>query len=242
MRRSTLASLGALLVVAACSNGPKPGADAGDASADGPVKPDGAPVDGGATCPTPQDVAGFVPPLLPPPTGKHLGKCTQGELDTYHLCVLHGDNPSCSTIKTSAATDPWKSCLECLEGSQYGDPAWGPLYCNVGGQLTACLLNQEGCVELATGQTGPMSCGQLLHASYTCQLAACGYGYCGTDQAGFAKCVQAAVAGACKMYVDAVPAGCFDTDPDGGYPEIANCFNADRVALRTSIDTYFCGP
>ena len=109
-----------------------------------------------------------------------------------------------------------------------------------------CYLNVEGCVNLATNQSGAMSCGQLLHSSYGCQRAACEM-QCSGDAQGFSKCVQTALAGGCKKYGDAFTAMCgmISSDPDGGYADLDNCFRRsnemDSKALRVRMDTFFCG-
>ena len=109
-----------------------------------------------------------------------------------------------------------------------------------------CYLNVEGCVNLATNQSGAMSCGQLLHSSYGCQRAACEM-QCSGDSQGFSKCVQTALAGGCKKYGDAfsMKCGMISSDPDGGYPDLDNCFRrqgeTDSKALRVRMDTFFCG-
>jgi len=196
----------------------------------------------GGMCPTPLDVSAYVPETLPDPNGKHLNKCTQMQLDLYHKCVVDSDMTACTTIQQAAMTT-FKDCLDCLETTVM-DAKWGPLVCV---DSMTCYLNVEGCVNLATSQMGAMSCGQLLHASYGCQRAACEM-QCSGDAQGFSKCVQTALAGGCKKYGDAfsMKCGMISSDPDGGSPDLDNCFRrnneTDSKALRVRMDTFFCGP
>jgi hypothetical protein len=253
MKTAVIATLGALVVVV-CACSPKPDPGTGDASSDaGP--PDGsckcpgcgkcAPDAGDAMlmCPTPLDVSGFTPDTLPAPNGKHQNECMQAQLDLYHKCVGQPqDMAACMQIQAVAKTT-FEACLSCLE-TRLMDATWGPLVCL---DSTTCHLNVEGCVNLATGMTGMTSCGQLLHASYGCQRAACEM-QCSGDSQGFSKCVQTALAGGCKKYGDAFTAMCgnISADPDGGYPDLDNCFRrqteTDSQALRVRMDTFFCGP
>lgn len=208
----------------------------------------------GPMCPMPLDVTNFMPEMLPPPTGKHQNKCTQLMLDTYHKCVLAPmDMTACATVKAAAMMDPWKSCIDCLQGSQITDPQWGPVYFGVYGDPMKGRFNNEGCLNLALNQSGPTSCGQLLHAAYGCQLAACA-GPDGTycDSQGYVKCDQTVLAAtganSCGKYANAfTSANCnVSTDPDGGFPDVDNCFERqnemDGSGLRVRIDTFFCGP
>jgi hypothetical protein len=192
-------------------------------------------------CPTPRDVSGFMPEVLPPPVGKHQNQCTQAQLDLYHKCVVTNDMASCMQIQMQAQTT-FKPCLSCLETTSM-DGKWGPLVCY---DAMTCVFNIEGCVNLATGQSGAMSCGQLLHASYGCQNAACAE-QCQGDAQGFSKCVQTALASGCKKYNDAFTMQCGNLNSsDAGFPELINCFRqqgeTDSKALRVRIDAYFCGP
>ncbi len=197
---------------------------------------------GPRACPTPLDVSVYMPETLPAPNGKHQNKCMQAQLDLYHKCVVQSDMMACTQIQMVAATT-FKVCLDCLE-TKVVDATWGPLVCV---DPMTCYLNVEGCLNLATNQMGAMSCGQLLHASYGCQRAACEM-QCSGDAQGFSKCVQTALAGGCKKYGDAFSAACgmISTDPDGGFPDLDNCFRRqsemDSKALRVRMDTYFCGP
>lgn len=232
--------LGAV-IFAACSTKPPNTTDAGT---DAGVRDTGCTKCGDAQpmCPTPMDVSSFVPETLPDPVGKHLNACMQAQLDLYHKCIVQSDMASCMTIQQQATTT-FKDCLACLETTVM-DAKWGPLVCV---DPNTCYLNVEGCVNLATNQMGAMSCGQLLHASYGCQRAACET-LCGTDAQGFSKCVQTALASSCQKYGDAFSMTCpnLSFDPDGGFPDLDNCFRRqgemDSSALRVRMDTYFCGP
>lgn len=196
----------------------------------------------GGMCPTPADVSNFMPETLPPPVGKHLNKCTQSQLDLYNKCQVQKDMASCMQIQQQAMTT-LKDCLSCIETTVM-DAKWGPFVCV---DSMTCYLNVEGCVNLATNQMGANSCGQLLHSSYGCQRAACEM-QCSGDAQGFSKCVQTALAGGCKKYGDAFSMTCgnISSDPDGGYPDLDNCFRrqgeTDSKALIVRMDTFFCGP
>jgi hypothetical protein len=192
--------------------------------------------DAEAKCPTPKDVSGMKFPAMPPPTGKHQGQCTQMQLDAYHKCLFANDTAACDVVKGT-------QCLFCIDGYTTGG-AWGPIYCD---EPKKCFPNQQGCLNLALGQMGAGSCGELLHQSYSCQKTACAS--CGDDAPRFNQCAQTASAGVCQQHADAFLKQCgqfLNIDPDGGYPEVANCFRLqsemDPKGLRTRIDTYFCGP
>jgi hypothetical protein len=221
-----------------CSSAGEGGAS--DATSADAKKDTGTGMDGSMNmCPTPLDVSTYMPETLPPSTGKHQNKCDAQTLALYKKCV-DGDMPSCMTINMGAMTT-YKACLDCIFTSAT-DAAWGPAVCI---DPMTCYLNIEGCYNLATGQMGAMSCGQLIHSSYGCQRAACET-QCSGDAQGFSKCVQTALGLGCKKYGDPANA-CFtfSTDPDGGYPDLANCFRLqtemDSKALEVRMVTYFCG-
>jgi hypothetical protein len=209
----------------------------------GDCHPDAGSWDGGPApvCPTPRNVMGWVPDTLPPPVGKHTGACTQQQLDLYHQCTVQSNMSACMQVQQLAMTT-FKTCLTCLETTSM-DPQWGPLVCV---DQQTCYLNVEGCMNLAVGQSGCMSCGQLLHESYGCQRVACEE-QCNGDAQGFSKCVQTALAGGCKSYGDAFTKQCgnYTADPDGGTPDLDNCFRRQSEInsgpLRVRMDTFFCG-
>lgn len=224
--------------------------DGSDAAADAPVAweaghcdPDAGGWEGGtATCPIPLNMIGWVPAALSPAVGKHTGACPQAQLDLYHKCVVQSDMTACTTIQQGAMTT-YKTCLACLETTVM-DAKWGPLVCV---DSMTCYLNVEGCVNLATNQSGCMSCGQYLFESYACQRAACEV-QCVGDAQGFSKCAQTALAGGCKPYGDLFSMSCgnLTPDPDGGFPDLDNCFRrqneSDSRMLRVRLDTFMCGP
>lgn len=249
MVASALGAVALTALAGGCSSTPKGTDDAGvdgatvaDTGGKDSAKADTG-TDGGmgGMCPTPLDVSTFMPETLPDPIGKHLNKCTVMQLDQYHKCVVQSDMAACMAIQMAAMTT-FKDCLGCLE-TTIMDAKWGPLVCV---DSMTCYLNVEGCVNLATNQMGMTSCGQLLHSSYGCQRAACET-QCSGDAQGFSKCVQTALAGGCKKYGDAFSAMCgnISSDPDGGYPDLDNCFRrqgeTDSKALRVRMDTFFCG-
>jgi len=173
----------------------------------------------------------YMPEPLPPPNGKHQNRCTQHVLDVYTGCAIDHDMNACS--------HPWgtvsKDCLECLQ-STMNDPSWGP---EVSADQSLMYLNIEGCINLATGQSGPTSCGQRLHDIYGCERVACAE--CAPSS--FMKCVELTRSGVCKKYEDAFALDCANL---GSYPETDNCFRraneTDSRALRIRMDAYFCGP
>jgi hypothetical protein len=254
MVAGALGAVALMAVAGGCSSSPKVldegGVDSGTGG-DGAAKDSGKDSGGGdgsmgGMCPTPLDVSGYNPETLPDAVGKHTAKCTQMQLDLYHKCVGQPqDMAACMQIQQLAMTT-FKDCLGCLE-TTITDAKWGPLVCTDPPTCMANYLNVEGCVNLATGQSGMSSCGQLLHSSYGCQRAACEM-QCSGDSQGFSKCVQTALAGGCKKYNDAFSAMCMNisSDPDGGYPDLDNCFRrqgeTDSLALRVRMDTFFCGP
>jgi hypothetical protein len=190
------------------------------------------------TCPTPRNVSGWAPGTLTDPVGKHTGACMQSQLDTYHQCIIQQNMTACMTVQQQAMTT-FKACLGCLETTT-ADPAWGPLVCV---DSMTCYLNVEGCVNLATSQSGCKSCGQYLNESYGCQRIACEE-QCMGDSQGFSKCVQTALAGGCKMYGDTFTTNCGMLDTMTN-PDLDNCFRrqgeTDSNALRARMDTYMCG-
>jgi predicted RNA-binding Zn-ribbon protein involved in translation (DUF1610 family) len=121
---------------------------------------------------------------------------------------------------------------------------WGPIYCDA---PMVCFPNQQGCLDLALDQEGPMACGELLHADSGCVRFACAS--CGDDPSRFNQCAQSALMGTCQKYHAAFVAQCqqyLNVDPDSGFPDVANCFRLqgemDGRGLQERIDAYFCGP
>ncbi len=177
----------------------------------------------------------FMPALMAPPSGAHQNQCTTAQLDLYHQCVNQQQMPACSQIQQQAMT-AFKTCLSCLESST-SDATWGPLVCET---AMTCWLNVGGCVNLATGQSGPTSCGQRLSSLNQCQRGACAMYE--MDPNCFAKCIAQAPSTVCKQYGDAYAFSCSGlTNAD-----LVNCFQQkgemDTKPLRIRLDTYLCGP
>ena len=182
----------------------------------------------------------FFPELLPPPSGKHQGRCSQTYLVLVHAC-LQGDQNACAQIgPMGAANTALKDCIACLESTVL-DATWGPA---VYVDAKTYFLDVEGCVNLATGESGPMSCGQRLHEKLGCERFLCQQ-TCGDSPSHFMECAEVADQGACKKYVDAFDFACRALSI-ATFPDLDNCFRrqteTDATALRVRMDTYFCGP
>jgi hypothetical protein len=205
-----------------------------------------APVDAVLAC-GPLDVAGFNPQTMHPPNPPHAGKCTLQQSQDFAACES-GDTSKCAQFSPG---QPAEACGACID-THASDATWGVVVFD--GQIGT--VNIEGCVDDALGEVsqekasgGSGSCGDLLHASYGCQDAACSA--CTGDE--LTSCISSAVAGGCATYASDVqsPNGpCDLLLGDAAPPDVVSCFPdpsigdlaAQRTDFLTRIANYMCGP
>lgn len=252
--RPTLASCVSFFVVSfflvvACSEGPT----TGDASTDGGKKPDVsagdalADADIDASC-GPLDVTSFQPTTMMPPNAPHAGKCTTQQVSDYAQCQGAKQTALCQQF---ADGQSGQSCRMCVE-TQTTDPKWGVIVFEGAGNG---VFNTEGCVDDALADTtleksngGAGSCGDLLHASYGCQDAACG-SCAGGD---FSTCTTSALASGCKAYgtaVESTTGPCAAILGDAAPSAVLACFPDDTITDPTQQEVdwltrmvgYMCG-
>jgi hypothetical protein len=241
----------ALLVVAlvACSGADKGTPDSGSIDAHYDVEhEDGATSDAPSVC-GPVDVTGFQPTALVPPNAPHQNKCTSQQTSDYAQCQAGKVTALCSQF---ADGQSGQACRQCVE-TQATDQRWGVI---VFQGTKSGTINVEGCVDDALAQTskekengGTGSCGDLLHASYGCQDAACAA--CSSDE--LEACTSDAVSSGCKSYDQAVQSStgpCSALLSDAAPPAIEACFPDDSISDTTQrgvdwltrIVGYMCGP
>jgi hypothetical protein len=195
----------------------------------------------------PADVSGYTPVAMHSPNPAHANKCTSQQAMDYAACE-GGASTKCGQF---AMGQPSYTCGQCIE-SQKTDLHWGVIVF----ENSVGTPNAEGCVDDALGQVpyehasgGSGSCGDLLHASYGCQEAACGA--CVTANSDV--CLNAAIAGGCASYdqavesttglcavlmTDAAPAAAASCFPDPTITDLA----AQRADYLTRMVEYMCGP
>jgi hypothetical protein len=242
-------ALAAAFILCACSSD-----DGGsDASNDATKKPDAhfdatSDVDIDAAC-GPLDVSTFQPTTLVPPNPPHAGACSTQQVGDYAQCQGAGDTSLCQQFADGQSGQTCRMCIE----TQTTDSKWGVIVFAGSGDG---VFNIEGCVDDALSETtlekasgGAGSCGDLLHASYGCQDAACTA--CGTGDA-FTDCVSSARAGQCKAYdtaVEATTGPCAALLGDAAPADASDCFpnpaltdpTQQEVDWLTRMVGYMCG-
>jgi hypothetical protein len=190
------------------------------------------------TCPTPASVSGWTPPSYHRATGAKQGKCSPDLIDAYWNDCRDPSATKQSCAKWGAQADAaHKTCAQCIESGS-ASTKYGPLifYSNV---VTA---NLAGCIELEDPVNG-LGCATLIQQKDACVHAACDTVCAVTDDASFqawGQCDDAALAGACKAYVDKASA-CADAEQDAG--TATACFGGD-TGFRDYYDAIvpvFCG-
>ena len=239
-----------MLALIACNGADKGLPDSGGADARPDVSNE---EDAASDAPTgvcgPVDVTSFEPTPLVPPNPPHQDKCTSQQTSDYAQCQAGKVTSLCQQF---ADGQSGQACRQCIE-TQSTDQRWGVIVF----EGTTGTINVEGCVDDALAQAskekendgGTGSCGDLLHASYGCQDAACAACGAGDLQA----CVDEAVSGGCKSYDQAVQAStgpCSELSSDAAPAALSACFPDDSISDPTqrSVDWltrivgYMCGP
>ncbi len=190
--------------------------------------------------------APFAPWSMPSPSGAHQRRCEVTQLDLYHQCVIDQSVTACAQLMCDSCP-ALHSCIRCIATTDW-ESTWGPeVYEDGTGPNPYLRLNLEGCINLATGQSGPQSCGQRLFDFNQCQARAC-QAYQGTPTCWkecapcWKECTAIARTGVCKTYGDTYALACSNLMS----PDLVNCFQqqgeTDLKPLRVRMNTYFCGP
>jgi hypothetical protein len=208
--------------------------------------PDAA-VDAEAGVCGPVDVSNYLPETMHPPNPPYAGICTQQQCADFAACE-GGDTSKCTQFGSGQSAEACGACID----THKADPTWGVVVFD--GSLGT--VNIEGCVDDALGQVGKElakggsgSCGDLLHASYGCQDAACGT--CTGDA--LTTCIDQVLNGDCASYdakVTAPNGPCASLLGDAAPPAVASCFPdpsitdvaAERADYLTRMAEYMCGP
>ncbi len=235
---------------AACSSSDD---SSGDASLDAPKKSDvyfgdaTADVDLDAAC-GPVSVSSFQPTTMMPPNPPHAGACTTQQTSDYAECQGAKQTTLCQQFADGQSGQTCRMCIE----TQTTDPKWGVIVFAGSGDG---VFNIEGCVDDALSETaleksnsGAGSCGDLLHASYGCQEAACSA--CTGDDAN--TCSNEARTGGCAAYDTAVesPTGpCAALLGDAAPANVSDCYPDSTITDPTQQEVdwitrmvgYMCG-
>ncbi len=236
------------IFIACSSDGTSP-----DASTDGNKKPDvsygdaAIDVDIDASC-GPVDVSGFQPTTMMPPNAPHANKCSTQQVSDYAQCQGAKQTSLCQQF---ADGQPGQTCRMCIE-TQTTDAKWGVIVFEGSGNG---VFNIEGCVDDALAETtlekangGAGSCGDLLHASFDCQDAACLA--CKADDYG--TCTDSARLGVCKAYdtnVESTTGPCAPILGDAEPSNVKNCYPNPSISDPTQAEVdwlnrmvgYMCG-
>ncbi len=234
------AAFGVALASYGCSGGGNDnpdgggGSDAGKDSKPDVVKvPDSGTDTSNDTCPTPQDVSGFAPSDAKGAKAPQ-DVCSSTQIDDFYTNCLDtaATTTTCNNWLKTAAN---QTCSNCLNSKQT-DATWSALVSKTG----LVSVNIEGCIALVTGGNPPTTgdCAYKYQAASDCEGAACDAVCPVTDQPSFQlyeQCAQAAAAGGCKTYEDAV------CDPEG--QTWANCLDDQGLGfegLFKSVAPLFC--
>jgi hypothetical protein len=236
------------LAASRCTSAQAGPPDSGFSDASFDVAPlfDASPSDA-ATC-GPADVSGYQPPALTPPNPPHQNKCSTQQIDDYAQCQGADDQALC---KQFADGQSGQTCRECIE-TQSTDPRWGVIvFTGSNGvyDIAGCVDDALGEVsdEKASGGTG--SCGDLLFASFGCQLAACG----ACKGSAFDTCASDVVDSACQAFdmpVESSSGPCADLFGDAAPSDASSCFPDGSITdpIQHQVDWlqrivgYMCGP
>ncbi len=219
------------------NNGGDAGSDSGVTKKDGGSTKDsgGNNNDSGNTggCPTPEDVSGFAPSDAKGAKAPQ-DVCSSTQIDDFYTNCLDtaATTTTCNNWLKTAAN---QTCSNCLNSKQT-DATWSALVSKTG----LVSVNIEGCIALVTGGNPPTTgdCAYKYQAASDCEGAACDAVCPVTDQPSFQlyeQCAQAAAAGGCKTYEDAV------CDPEG--QTWANCLDDQGLGfegLFKSVAPLFC--
>lgn len=241
----------AWFAVAACSSSDN---NAQDASNDAIKHVDAYYGDGGYDAPLdaacgPVSVSSYQPTTMMPPNPPHAGACTQQQTSDYAQCQAEQDTTLCQQFADGQSGQGCRACIE----TQTTDPTWGVIVFQGSNNGT---FNIEGCVDDALGDTslekasgGSGSCGDLLHASYGCQKAACAA--CTGDA--LDECADEARQGGCSAYdtaVESTTGACALLLGDAAPDDASACFPNTSISDPTQQELdwivrmvgYMCGP
>ncbi len=176
-----------------------------------------------AACVAP-DVSKLPPPPWSPATPLGQGECTTALITRYLFDCLQSSASAQTCADFSVANTPAGRCGACITGATQGA---GPVI--VLGGITH--LNTAGCIANAEGNgTAGTTCARAYNALDDCISKSC---VCATTTP---ACAQAARAGACKSYADAVNCTV------GASPAVAACLVGKTFPERyKALVALWCG-